>query len=341
MKTFGLDIEINSIKIASIKKDGTGYSVESIAMFPLVASKGLSSESSIDQQMLADSIRECIKNANIKENSVNISLNETQIYTKIIVMPDLSEKELEAALRYEMEQYIPMPLEQVRTDWQILSKNDLGGKKTMNVLLVAAPKNLLEKYEFILKDAGLVIDSIETDVISIHRALFPLVNNPYSSMIVHIGDSSTSVSIVRSGVLATAFSSGLGGIAISRAVSLDLGIDYAQAENYTKTYGFNKETFDGKIGKALVPVLESLVGDLKKAILSYNERSNSEGIKQIILSGDYALIPGIDAFLTNRLNIQVVVGNTFKVYNMKNVPPQIALNAPTFNIAVGLALRDL
>lgn len=341
MKAFGLDIESNSIKITSIKKNGGDFTIESIAMFPLVSSKGLSSESSVDQQMLADSIKECIKNVNIKENSVNISLMENQVYTKIIQMPDLSEKELDAALRYEMEQYIPMPLDQVRTDWQILAKNNIGEKKTMSVLLVAAPINLLEKYEFILKDAGLNIEGIETEVISVHRALYPLINNPYSNIIVHIGDAATSISIVKGGILNTAFSSGLGGIAISRAVSLDLGIDFQQAQNYTRTYGFSAETFDGKIGKALAPVLETLVGDLKKAILSYNERSNNEMIKQVILSGEYALIPGIDTFLTNSLNVQVVVGNTFKLYNMKNVPPQILANAPTFNIVVGLGLRDL
>ena len=171
MKAFGLDIESNSIKITSIKKNGGDFTIESIAMFPLVSSKGLSSESSVDQQMLADSIKECIKNVNIKENSVNISLMENKVYTKIIQMPDLSEKELDAALRYEMEQYIPMPLDQVRTDWQILAKNNIGEKKTMSVLLVAAPINLLEKYEFILKDAGLNIEGIETEVISVHRAL--------------------------------------------------------------------------------------------------------------------------------------------------------------------------
>ncbi|KKR27592.1 MAG: hypothetical protein A3G66_03385 [Candidatus Levybacteria bacterium RIFCSPLOWO2_12_FULL_39_17] len=337
-KAFGLDIGNTSIKIASIRKDGNSLMLESVATAPSTP-KGILSESIVDLQVLSESIKQMLAQSNIKNTNVALSLPESRVYTKVIEMPDLSEQELSAALKFEMEQYVPLPLDQVRTDWEILGKKEIQGKKTMDVMLIAAPLSIIEKYEKLAELAGLTPQIIETEVVSVHRALLPFINTPDSNVIVHIGATTTTIAVTQAGIIRIVFSIALGGLAVTRAISVDLGIDINQAENYKKAYGLNKEAFEGKIGKSLAPILESISGDVKKAILLFKEKSN-EPIKQVVLSGGSALLPGIDAFLTNALSSQVVLGNTFSAYNIANVPNELQIEAPSYNVVVGLALRS-
>lgn len=120
--TFGLDISTNTVKVLNLSKNSSGYKVESIGMTP-VDPKIVQSDALIDQQALSDEIKKLLDAASIRSEKVNIALPENQVFTRIIEMPELSEQELNAALHWELEQYIPMPMDQVKSDWQILSSH--------------------------------------------------------------------------------------------------------------------------------------------------------------------------------------------------------------------------
>lgn len=336
---FGLDIGKSSIKAVSFKKAGDKFELEFASVAPPF-NKGIDSESLADHQKLAELIKKMITDAGIKNTHVNISLPENQIYTKIIDMPFISDKELSSALKWELEQYIPLPLEQVRTDSQVLSISDVGGTRRMSVFIVAAPIHLIQKYEQVLEMAGLTAQTVETEIISSIRALSPLFAQPQPSILVSIGSSTTGVAIVKGGMLESVFTIDLGGLAITRAIASDLGISMEEAENYKKAYGLNKEAFEGKIGQSLNPILESIAGDIKKALFSYREKNSNIEIQQIVLSGGTSLLPGIDVFFTNVLGSQVVVGRCWNVWNIPNVPEEIMYDAPAFNVVAGLALKD-
>lgn len=334
---FGLDIGTQTIKALSLKKSGGSFQIESMGLGPTTI-KGILSESPEDMKSFTDAVKQVLDNANIKQKEVNIALPESQVYTKIIEMPTLSEKELAAALKYEMEQYIPLPLDQVRTDWQVLGPTG-PESKTTRILLVAASQNLIKKYESIMDELGMTVSTIETEMLSVHRALFPLINNQGANMIVHIGASTTNIAVIENGELIMVFTLDRGGQAITRAISLDLSIDVKQAESYKKAYGLNKDAFEGKIGKSLFPILESIIGDIKKTLLLYKQKNPNQQITQIVMSGGGAQLPGIDIYFTNQLNIQVVLGSAFQIYGVKNVPEQIGTDSLSFNVVTGLALK--
>lgn len=335
---FGLDIGATSIKALSLKKSGSSFAIESLGIGPAPV-KGILSESPEDLKNFAEAVKTVITSANIKQKEVNLALPESQVFTKIIEMPSLSEKELAAALKYEMEQYVPLPLDQVKTDWQVLNANSSKGQTT-RILLVAAPNTLIQKYEAVMDQIGLIPSTIETEMLSVHRSLFPLINTPSPNMIVHMGATTTNIAVVQNGEIVMVFTVDKGGTAITRAVSLDLGIDLTQADAYKKAYGLNKEAFEGKIGKSLFPILESILGDIRKTLLLFKDKNHDEQITQVILSGGSAQLPGIDIYFTNQLSIQVVLGNTFQLYDIKNIPPQIASESLSFNVVTGLALKD-
>jgi type IV pilus assembly protein PilM len=335
---FGLDIGSSTIKAVSLKHSGDKFAVDFIAVSPSLQ-KGMQSESLADLQNVAAEIKKMLSEAGVKSQLVNISLPESQIYTKIIEMPMAAEKDLVSALKWEMEQYIPLPPDQVRTDYQILAGGDAQNSK-VNIFLVAAPIALIQKYEKVLELAGLTAQTIETEIISVLRALSPLVATPQASIIVNIGATNTNIAVVKNGILNTAFSIDLGGRAITRAIAADLGIDVNEAETYKKAYGLNKQAFEGKIGQSLNPILEAMASDIKKTMFAYKEKSGGDEVKQIVLSGGTALLPGIDVYFTNTLSTQVVVGRCWSSYNVQNVPEEIMYDAPSFNVVCGLALKD-
>ncbi len=342
MKTnhFGLDIGTTSIKVAKFKKSGSGIEAEAIGIGPS-PERGIASDSQNDLNTLSQYVKEVVSQANIRADEVAVSLPDSQVYSKIIDMPPLSERELAASLKYEMEQYIPLPLDQVRTDWQILGTNNKDGKQITSVFLVAAPIALLQKYEKVVEQAGYIATIIETEMIAVYRSLYPLLHNPTPSILVHMGAMTTSISVVKNGVILFVFTIDRGGLAITRAISSDLGIEASQAESFKKVYGLNKETFEGKIGKSLFPILESIMGDVRKTMLMYKERYGEEEINQIILSGGTALLPGIDIYFTNQLNAQVVLGNAFQIYNIGKIPDELMRESASFNTVVGLGIKEL
>src|SRR5690349_8492762 len=108
-KSFGLDIGSTNMKAVWLDKSGNSYSYGTSGVFPTPA-KGMLSESSFDQEEMAGAIKKLVHDAKIKTTSVNFALADNQVYSKVIEMPMLSEKELESAIYWEAEQYIPAPL---------------------------------------------------------------------------------------------------------------------------------------------------------------------------------------------------------------------------------------
>ncbi len=337
-KTFGLDIGTTSIKAVQLRDDGK-LAVDALAVSPFTA-KSILSESQLNLQAIASSIKEMLEIAQIKTKEVNVSIPASQVYTRVIEVPELSEKELASSLSWEMEKYVPLPLNQVRTDWQILDHFIKNGERTMSVLIIAASVAVLQKYENILKLSGLTPASIETEMVSIHRALLPLCTGNEPVAIVHLGSSTTNIAVVTGGVLRLTATIGLGGLAITRALSSDLGVSTQQADELKKAYGIDEQT-NAQIGKALHPILDSIVADIKRAMLTYREKNDNTSIGKIILSGGTALLPGITPFLTQNLGVQVVLGDPFVARGIANVPEEVIAEAAAYSVVVGLALRDI
>jgi len=342
MKSFGIDIGISTIKAVelSLAKDGVKLTACIIAPTP---PKGMISESPVDEEAMAQAIKKTIQDAGITTKNVNIALPDNQVYTKVVEMPYLSDRELSSAIYWEAEQYLPIPLSSVSLAWHVISKPPKPTPSDkMRVLMVGAPSLVVKKYQKVSTLAGLNVSSMETEILSTVRSLtYYLPPNIFTpTIIINIGDISTSLAIVvRSDILFT-YTVPIGSSAINRAISADFGLNDVQAEEYKRTYGVLKNPMGHRIGKATEPILASILAEVKKAIIFYSEKNKGSRIEQIILSGGTARIPGIDLYFAESSGIETVVGNPWKTVNSGNIPKEILSNAPSYSIAVGLALRD-
>lgn len=338
--SFGLDIGTTTIKAVWLGRDNGKTTYHSSTSVP-TPSHGMQSESPFDQQELAQLINKMVVDAKIATTNVNIALPENAVFTKVLDMPVLSDKELANAIYWEAEQNIPAQLDTMNLDWSVLKrpKDALSGQK-MQVLLVAAPIKLVKKYQTVLELAGLNVMAVETEVISVIRGIIANENIP-TTLIMNIGALYMTLSIVQNGVIVFTYSMTLGSMALTRAIAADFGFTPAQAEEYKKVYGLADKNLGGKVGKAIEPILAQMVIEVKKALAFYAEKyKNEHPITQIFLSGGGAGLPGLSVYLAQNLGIETVIANPWKMLSVQNVPQAIENRGPEFSVAVGLALKE-
>lgn len=337
-KPFGLDIGASSIKVVWLDKNDKGYVLKSSASLPAPV-KGMLSESPLDQEEMSQSLQKTVVSANIESKFANVALAENQVYTKVVEMPILSDRELRSAIYWEAEQYIPVPLSNITLTWSVLNRPEksVQGDK-MSVLMVGAPSILVEKYQKIIGMAGFTINSLETEILATVRSLVSEENFP-NSIIVNIGAVSTSFAIIRNSIMVFTYSMSLGGSAINRAIAADFGFTPDQAEEYKKVYGVSDSALGGKIGQATFPIVNSIITEVKKSLAYYSQRYKDQPIRQIILAGGTANLPGLSLYFAKNVGVETVIANPWKVLAPSELPKEILANGASYTIAVGLAMR--
>ena len=156
---FGLDIGSNEIKALQASKLGGGYKVDRFAA-QVIAGKDP-----------VEVIKAVIKEAKIRSTTeVNVALPESEVYTRIVTTPYLSETELASSIQYEAEQYVPVPMDQVELYHQVLTdKSQVADQKEMRVLLIAVTKERLKKLTDLLDKAHLIPKTLETELFCLKR----------------------------------------------------------------------------------------------------------------------------------------------------------------------------
>lgn len=339
-KSIGLDIGLTKIKAVSLSRQNNSFTLDAFNITP-TPPKGMLSESPSDELEMAAAIKRTIDNLKVNSKNVNIALSDNKVYTKVIEMPVLSDKELSLAIYWEAERHIPVALSTITLVWSVLKRPlSSSSDEKMQVLMVGAPTSLINKYQKTLQMANLTLNSIETETLSIVRALVSPTLPP--TIIVSIGAVNTSLAIIRDGILVLTYSIQTGGNAISRSIEADFGLTPSQGEEYKKTYGFSKVGAGQKVGESTEPILALILLEIKKALAFYSQKYKDDSIiQQILLSGGTAKLPGIDLFFAGNLGIETVVADPWKILGGKPLPAEILNDTSDFTVALGLAMRDL
>lgn len=338
-RAFGFDIGTNFLKAVWLGFDEKRTELLSCVVLP-TPTRGMLSESPLDQEEMAQAFKQLRNEGKITTKFAHIALAENQVFTKVIEMPVLSDKELSSAIRWEAEQYIPAALTTMTLDYIVLKQVQTNAGPRMLVLLVAAPTTLIGRYQHVLDMAGMSIASVETEILSIVRSALPEEAAP-TTFIIHIGALSTSFAITQQSIPIFTYSIPVGGTAIVRAIASDFGFSLNQAEEYKRTYGISETNLSGKIGKAIGPILSTIALEIKKALAFYKEKYQKDfPIQQLILSGEVASTPGITSYFADQCGVETVILNPFTAQKIENVPEEIFANASEFGTAVGLAIKD-
>lgn len=335
--SIGLDIGSKTVKIVELTHEGKTFKLRGSGVIGYSGKAIEHIEDPKELTGLSEAIRKLHKEAKISSKEVIIALPEPQVFTRTIKFPLLTDQEIAAAVKWEAEQYIPIPVNEAIIQHQVLERREKSIPPEVVVLLIAAPRKLVEKYVKVVQMAGLTVTAVETELVSLVRALAPV---DKVVLLADFGARSTDLAIAKNGLLSFSRSIPTAGEAFTRAVAQSLGIEYKQAEQYKKTYGLSGKQLEGKVRGALDPVIRMVTDEIKKAIHFYQTEERGEMPVSVILSGGTAGMPEVISALTKILGLEVVIGNAFgKVSVEPQAAKSLAPYAPLYAIAVGLALR--
>ena len=335
---FGLDIGRSFIKVLQVKDQGGKKVLSALGSAP-TPSGGLQTDSPVELKHVSDAIKACVKASGVSGNKCNISLIESQTVTRLITMPNLTDKELSSAINWEADKYIPLPIKDVNLQYKVVSRfgagSEQGGK--MDVLLVAAPKRIVEKYLRVVKDAGLEVNAIETESSALARALSR--GTEPSLIVLSFGSASTEIVAVKEGSVIFTRSIATGGAALTKAIMAEFDLPLNQAEEYKHTYGIVENQLGGKIANVLRPVLDTIVVEITKTLEFSKTHIPESQLTRIVICGGGAYMPGIGEFLTRRTSLEVSLGDPWDILTKEGLILKYPGQGGFYATATGLALR--
>lgn len=290
---------------------------------------------------LVDTLKQLASEQRFMGKPVSTALPESLAYTSIISMPYLSDAELASSIHWEAEQHIPVPLDEVQLEYQVLYKPKKGavGEK-MQVLLVASKKVVVDRVNELFRSAGLELVNMETGLLACYRSIQSSIPQDCGVAVLNMGALSTDILIVESGKMMLSYTIGTGGLVLTRAIQQGLGLTGQQAEEYKRAYGLDETQLEGKVSQTLVPVMNVLIGEIRKAVQYYQTSQMGAGIRSVLLAGGGSYLRGLPAYLTQALSAEVVVANPLQGIQVdKDV--QLPKDGAAYAVAIGLASNSL
>jgi len=349
----GIDIGTTGIRMVQLGLDGEEIKLENYAytetkeyMEILNNERQTADVKMSDAEILSDLLK-IIDEAGITAKQTAVSIPTSSAFSSVMTLPDISDNEIDDVVNYEARQHIPLPLSEVVFDWSIIDKkvekNETDDKNKneiikINVLLIAIPKEITEKYADIIKKTNLKLVALETESFSLARSLVK--NSKETSMIVDIGNKTTNIIVVKNGsVLESHSVSGTGGEEITKIISHGFSVDFSRAETLKRDVGLTFEGPQKKVSEIALPIVSIITSEVKKVSDSYFNK-NKKNIKKIIISGSSASLPGLIDYFSKELNTDIEVANPWKnIAYDKILSKELKQLSASFSVAVGLALR--
>ena len=286
---------------------------------------------------LAQAVKDAVKDSGAKSKYAVAAIPESSIFSRLIDTPKVPEKEIPDVVYWEAKQYLPIPIDEVQLDYIIVNNDEQSN--SMKVLIVAAPKNLVNIYVSILKKAGLEPVAMETESVAIARAL-AFKQESKDALIIDMGSQSTDLSIMNNARPVFSQSISTGSDAITKAIAADFNFEYVQAEEYKRNYGLDKTQLEGKIYNSAKPVMDIINSEIQKSIEFYKSKNPIGFPAKVLLIGDGAMLPGLVVYFAETLSMEVQLANPWENIGMDKTQAQsIAKGSPGFAVAVGLALK--
>ena len=337
----GLDIGSSAVKAIELKPAGKGYKVAAYASEP-IPPDSIVDGAIIDGAAVVDAIRRAFDTRGIKTKDVAASLSGNAVIVKKIALPSMTDAELSESIQWEAEQYIPFDIQDVNLDYQILNRADVGGKSTMEVLLVAAKKEKIADYTGVIGQAGRVAVVIDVDAFALQNAYEVNYGIEAGAVVVllNIGASATNINILDGDQSVFTRDLSIGGNAYTEALQKELNLPFEQADQLKRGVAVDGVSFDDA-RPVLRAVTENAILEVQKTFDFYRASAASDRISRIVVSGGAARAEGFIDMLGERFQAPVETFDPFRkvAFDAARFKLGAADVAPTAAVAVGLALR--
>lgn len=338
----GLDIGSRTIKIAETEERKGGWNLKKFGMVDI--EPGLIEDGAIrNPEAVADAIRKLFNDQKIKESNVAISIGGYSIIVKTINVQKMEKDQLKGTIKDEAEQYIPFDIQDVNLDFQIMGEVE-GNPNQMNVLLVAAKKEMVNDYVNLVRIAKLNPCIMDVDAFALQNIYELNYENVEGENValIDIGANKTTLNILKGNISVFMRDVSLGCQQISLKIVSLAGCSLEEAEEL-----YRNENPDKISTKDMVEIVSSVVADwcteIRRALDFFYSTYPDDQIKRIILSGGGANIKKFQQLLAVETSSEVELIKPFENFSTDSSFDPVYLEniAPQAAICMGLSIRRL
>ncbi len=339
----GIDVSSSSVKLVELGRTRAGdFVLERCAIEPL--ERGWISDGNIEKfDEVADAIRRVVRKSGSKTKQVAMALPASAVITKKIILPGgLSEKELEAQVESEANQYIPFSLDEVSLDFCVMgpSTTSIGD---VEVLIAASRKEKVSDRQGLAEAAGLkpVIMDVESYAsrMAASRVIESLPNQGVDSLVAlfEVGSVTTGMQVIRNEEVVYERDQAFGGAQLTQLIVRQYGFSADEAEA-KKRSGELPEDYATAV---LNPFLENMAQEIGRALQFFFTSTPYNRVDHILLAGGSASLPGLKEAVTHQTSFACMVVNPFEGMDIASGvhARKIAREAPSYLTSTGLALR--
>lgn len=286
---------------------------------------------------IASLLKDLIRESNVTAKDAVMAVPAVSSFITTITFPAVAEKEIEQAVPFEARKYIPVPVSEVILDWDILGPTE--GRDTIDVLLVAVPREIIDKLKRVADLGGIKLKALEVETFSMIRSLGgrELVPMAY----INLGYQTTTLAIVDMGKLRVSYTFGRGSSELTKALARGLGISNERAEGIKREVGMSERIEEREITSIIAPLMAVLFAEIERTVSLYN-RKTPRKIQKINLTGGGSNLKGLVEHTASKFGVEVTQGNPFgRVVTPAFMQPILREIGPSFSVAVGLALHGI
>ncbi len=339
----GLDIGSSSVKLVQLKERKGGHALQAFGMARLPP-EAIVDGALMNSTAIVQAVQDVAREAGVKQKEVAIGVRGHSVIIKKISMPRMSQEELDESIQWEAEQYIPFDVKDVNIDTQILTpEGDAAGQ--MDVLLVAAKKDMINDYTSVCAEAGLSAAVVDVDAFAVQNAFEVNYELPAGETVVliNVGAAVTKINIVANGITTFTRDITMGGNAFTEEIQKQLNISYDEAEALkVGGQGETDAVVPQEVERVIQGVAEQMAGEIQRSLDFYAATAADSRVARVHVSGGTARIPALFRVIEQRAGVPVEILDPFKSIE---VDPKrfdgavISAAAPSAAVAVGLALR--
>jgi type IV pilus assembly protein PilM len=339
----GLDIGSSSVKLVQLKEKRGGYTLQAFGTAPLPP-EAIVDGALMNSSAIVQAIQEVLSQQKMSPREVAIGVRGHSVIIKKISLPRMTQEELDESIQWEAEQYIPFDVKDVNIDTQILTPDgDAAGQ--MDVLLVAAKKDMINDYTSVCAEAGLTATVVDVDAFAVQNAYEANYDAAPEETVVliNVGAAVSNINIIARGVTTFTRDITMGGNAFTEEIQKQLNISYDEADALkVGGQGESDAVVPQEVERVIQGVADQMGGEIQRSLDFYASTAQDRAITRVYLAGGTARIPALFKVLEQRAGVHVEVLNPFKnveIDNKRFDPAVILGAAPAAAVAVGLALR--
>ncbi|HSW77526.1 MAG TPA: type IV pilus assembly protein PilM [Candidatus Chromulinivoraceae bacterium] len=333
----GLDISQTGVKVMAIdSKKWLVLGYGSVDLDPAKVQKSLES----NDAYLADNIASLLTSKVIgvlPSDQAIISVPTSRTFSRTFTVPAKAESTLSDAVEIEVDQYIPIPMNSLYVDYEVIERH----KDQLSVIMSAVPKNLVDSCLAAVRTAGLQPIMVEPGINSVARVIESTEEGHLPTLIVDIGPASTDIAVLDGGAIRISGGLGIGGNTFTLDIAKKLNVALENAHQLKVLNGLSAGPRRAKITAALQPSLQRIATEIRKVIRYYNERLNDDRkLEQVIIVGGGSNVPGIGDYFTNELVMPARVASPWQKLDFGKLPQPNKQFRPRYITVAGLASVD-